>query len=145
DGGGRLLQVRLRRQRVGDGRKVSRQVAGDDVGAPARKRQRVRPALAAGRAGDEGHPVAHSPSPGSPRNRGAPPSSLRGGYPGVRISWGGSRQPSMIGSSSARRRIVASGVTGAEGTTSLGSSTVRMPTAWAPEMSSNGRSPTITA
>src|SRR5215467_13122043 len=27
--------------------------------------------------------------PGSPGNRGAPPSSLRWGYPGVRISWGG--------------------------------------------------------
>src|SRR5260370_11047499 len=29
------------------------------------------------------------PDPGSPRNRGAPPSSLRGGSPGVRISRGG--------------------------------------------------------
>ncbi len=33
--------------------------------------------------------------PGSPGNRGAPPSSLRGGYPGVRISWGGVRTASF--------------------------------------------------
>jgi Protein of unknown function (DUF429) len=42
--------------------------------------------------------------PGSPRNRGAPPSSLRWGYPGVRFSWGGvaclgAKAPSMIGRS----------------------------------------------
>src|SRR5690348_10515287 len=32
--------------------------------------------------------------PGSPRNRGTPPSSLRRGSSGVRISWGGAAQPS---------------------------------------------------
>jgi ribulose-5-phosphate 4-epimerase/fuculose-1-phosphate aldolase len=48
--------------------------------------------------------------PGSPRNRGAPPSSLRWGYPGVRISWGGvaclgAKAPSMTGGSGLREDV----------------------------------------
>src|SRR5215471_1882619 len=32
------------------------------------------------------------PDPGSPGDRGAPPTTLRGGHPGVRISWGGEEE-----------------------------------------------------
>src|SRR5215469_3178039 len=41
-------------------------------------------------------PGRDAPDPGSPRNRGAPPSSLRWGYPGVRISWGGEAPPASL-------------------------------------------------